>query len=108
MASIQCANIGSKIRLKRTCPDRAMANTRATIISHQRSDVGPICHSFIRCHWDETQNQAQEKCPDRAMANIQCACPEKQIRLKKRSPEGAIAKASATIIVNQHTDVGPI
>ena len=42
------------------------------------------------------------------MANIQCACTENKIRLKKKSPERAMANASATIIGHQGTEMGPI
>ena len=42
------------------------------------------------------------------MANIQCANTGNKIRLKKHSPNKAMANASATIIGHQGTDVGPI
>ena len=42
------------------------------------------------------------------MANIQCASPGNKIRLKKKSPDGAMANASATIIGHQGTGMGPI
>ena len=42
MANVQCANTGTKIRLKKEGPDRAMANTSATTIGHQVTDLGPI------------------------------------------------------------------
>ena len=35
------------------------------------------------------------------MANIQCACTGNKIRLKKKSPDRAMANASATIIGHQ-------
>ena len=42
------------------------------------------------------------------MANIQCANTESKIRLKKKSPDRAMANGSATIIGHQGMDVGPI
>ena len=42
------------------------------------------------------------------MANIQCACTGNKIRLKKKSPDRAMANASATIIGHQGTGMGPI
>ena len=42
------------------------------------------------------------------MANIQCASTGNKIMLKKKSPDKAMANASATIIGHQGTDVGPI
>ena len=42
------------------------------------------------------------------MANIQCASPGNKIRLKKKSPDGAMANASATIIGHQGTGMGPL
>ena len=42
------------------------------------------------------------------MANIQCACTGNKITLKKKSPDGAMANASATIIGHQGTGMGPI
>ena len=53
-------------------------------------------------------NQAQQKSSDNAMANIQCACTGKEIKLKKKIPDKAMANASATIIGHQGTSVGPI
>ena len=43
-----------------------------------------------------------------AMANIQCTKPGNKIRLKKESPDRAMANASATIIGHQGTDMGRI
>ena len=40
------------------------------------------------------------------MANIQCACTGNKIRLKKNSPDKAMANASATIIGHQGTSLG--
>ena len=85
-----------------------MANADATIIGHRGTDVGPISHSFIGCHGDETENRAEEESDDRAMANMQCANTGNQIRLKKTRPDRAMGNASATIIGHQVTDVGPI
>ena len=42
------------------------------------------------------------------MADIQCACTGNKIRLKKKSPDKAMANASATIIGHQGTSMGPI
>ena len=42
------------------------------------------------------------------MANIRCTNTGNKIRLKKMSPDRAIANASATIIGDQGTQVGPI
>ena len=42
------------------------------------------------------------------MANIQCASIGNKIRLKKKSPDGAMAIASATIIGPQGTSMGPM
>ena len=42
------------------------------------------------------------------MANIQCANTGNKIRLKKGSPDRAMANASATNTGHQGTDVGPI
>ena len=42
------------------------------------------------------------------MANIQCSNTGNKIRLKKKSPDTAMANASATIIGHQGTDVGPM
>ena len=43
-----------------------------------------------------------------AVANIQCASTGNKIRLKKKSPDRAMANASATITGHQGTNVGPI
>ena len=40
------------------------------------------------------------------MANIQCACTGNKIRLKKKSPDRAMANATATIIGHQGTAWG--
>ena len=42
------------------------------------------------------------------MANIQCANTVKKIMLKKKSPDRAMANASATIIGHQGVGMGPI
>ena len=42
------------------------------------------------------------------MANIQCASTGNKIRLKKKSPDRAMANDSATIIGHQGTNMGPI
>ena len=42
------------------------------------------------------------------MANIQCAYTVNKIKLKKKSPDRAMANASATIIGHQGTGVRPI
>ena len=42
MANIQCANTGSKNRLKKEGPHSTMAEASATIIGQQGTDVGPI------------------------------------------------------------------
>ena len=42
------------------------------------------------------------------MANIHCACTGNKIRFKKKSPNKAMANASATIIGHQGTGMGPI
>ena len=42
------------------------------------------------------------------MANIQCGCTGNKIRLKKKSPDRAMANASATIIHHQGSGMGPI
>ena len=42
------------------------------------------------------------------MANIQCACTGNKIGLKKKSPDRAMANATATIIGHQGTGMGPI
>ena len=42
------------------------------------------------------------------MANIQWAYTGNKIRLKKKSPDKAMANASATIIGHQGTAMGPI
>ena len=83
-----------------------MASATARIIGQEGTHVGPIYHDFIRCHLDETKNQAQEERSDRAMANIQCANTGNEIRPKKDSPDRAMANSSATIIGHQGTDVG--
>ena len=41
MANIQCAGTGNKMRLKKKSPDRAVANTSATITDHQETSMGP-------------------------------------------------------------------
>ena len=43
-----------------------------------------------------------------AMANVQCAITGNKIKLKKKSPDRAMANASATIIGHQGTSMGPI
>ena len=42
------------------------------------------------------------------MANIQCANTGNKIRFKKKTPDRALANASATIISHQGTDVGQL
>ena len=42
------------------------------------------------------------------MANIQCAGTGNKIKLKKKSPNRAMAKISATIMGHQGTGMGPI
>ena len=42
------------------------------------------------------------------MANIPCASIGYKIRLKKKSPDRAMANASATIVDHQGTGMGPI
>ena len=42
------------------------------------------------------------------MASIQCACTGNKIRLKKKSPDKAMANATATIIGHRGTGMGPI
>ena len=42
------------------------------------------------------------------MANIRCASNGNKIRLKRKSPDWAMANASATIIGHQSTGVGPL
>ena len=41
------------------------------------------------------------------MANIQCAGTGNKIRLKKKSPDKAMANGSASIIGHQGTGMGP-
>ena len=41
MPNIQCTNNGTKIRLKKKSPDRAMTNAGATILGNHGTDVGP-------------------------------------------------------------------
>ena len=41
------------------------------------------------------------------MANIQIASTGNKIRLKKKTPNGAMANASVTIIGHQRTGMGP-
>ena len=43
-----------------------------------------------------------------AMANMECVSSRNKIRPKKKSPDGAMANASATIIGHQGTGMGPI
>ena len=41
------------------------------------------------------------------MANIQCASTGNKIGLKKKSPDKAMANASATIVGHQGSSMGP-
>ena len=41
-ANIRCANFGNKFRLTKKSPNKAMANTSATIIGHQGTGMGSI------------------------------------------------------------------